>query len=194
MSMRTHFEKYKLVLIAGLFFVFVGCSLIVAFFSPSESYYFLVPPTLAFVFGTTILYFNLVGKKHTYYTFIGLLLTSAWLPLLLVSAQVIPYTMSEMWPIMVILSALMLIPLGFIRYGFLPISFVVSGCVLFGLGSIFLLFSLDIIKMSITAFVSKWWPMTFVVFGLLLIWLFFYTKKHEKENWVKSSDDYEDLS
>ncbi len=194
MCMRTHFEKYKLVLIAGMFFVVAGCSLIVAFFSPIESYSFLVPPTVTLVIGTIILYLNLVGKKHTYYTFIGLLLTSSWLPFLLVSAEVIPYSISEMWPIMVILSALMLIPLGYIRYGFLPISFVVSGCVLFGLGSIFLLFSLDIIEMSITAFVSKWWPMTFVVFGLLLIWLFFYTKKHEKETWVKNSDDYEDLS
>ncbi len=100
--------------------------------------------------------------------------------------------MTELWPIMVILSGLVLIPLGFIRYGFLPISFIVSAFVLFLLGFLFLLFSLNVIEMSITEFVSKWWPAVFIFFGLALIILFFYSKKHEQEKWVKSSEDFGD--
>ncbi len=192
--MKTHFEKYRLILILGLFFVVCGCSLIVAFFSPLDTYSFLFFPSAIILVGFAILYRSLLGKRHTYFVFIGLLLVSSWLFFLLFSSGILPYTVVEAWPILIILSALMLIPLGFIRYGFLPISFIVSACVLFVLGALFLLFSLDIIKMSITTFASRWWPMLFVFFGISLIWLFFYTKKHEHEKWIKNSDDYEDLS
>ncbi len=192
--MSSQFEKNKVILIVGLFFVIGGSSLLVAFFSPLETYSFLIFPTVVIVLGITMLYQNLTGKKHTYFTFIGLFLCSNWLLLLLVNSHIIPYSIGELWPIMIMLSALVLIPLGFIRYGFLPISFVVSGCMLFGFGIVFLLFSLDIISMSITTFAKRWWPMIFVVFGILLICLFFYSQKHKREEWVKNSDDYEDLS
>ncbi len=190
--MKTYFSQYKLFLFLGLFFVFAGFDLLVIFLSPNNNFLYLLVPNVFLLIGLFVLYLSLTGKRRTFFIFVGLLFCSSWLLLLLTSSRIIPYTLMEMWPVMVVLSGIMLIPLGFIRYGFLPISFFVSACMLFGLGIIFLLFSLDIIKMSITAFASQWWPLIFILFGISLIGLFFYTQKHEREKWVKNSDEFED--
>ncbi len=192
MDMKTYFEKSTYFLFLGLFFVFVGCNLLVVFLSPLTACTYLIGPNILLLIGLTILYVSLTGKRRTFITFVGLLLCSLWLLLLLTSSQIIPLTMVELWPIMLMLSGLMLIPLGFIRYKFLPISFIVCALALLCIGILFLLFSLNIIESSITDFASQWWPLIFIVFGLSLIALFFYTQKHEQEKWVKNSDDFED--
>ena len=191
--MKSHFEEHKLILIFGLVFVLVGTSLLVTFLSPVEDYSFLIFPSVLLIVGMIILYFALLGKRRLLPILIGLLLFSAWLFSLLVLAEVIPYTVDEVWPAMAILAGVMLIPVAYIRYGFLPITFVLSAIVLCVLGGTFLLFSLDIITMSFAQFASMWWPVLIIVCGVALICLFFYTRKHSKEVWVKDVEEDEDL-
>ncbi len=192
-SMRSHFEKYRLILIVGLVFVLAGTNLLVALLSPLDDFTFLILPSILLIVGIVILYFALLGKRRLFPILIGLLLFSAWLFCLLALAEVIPYTIEEFWPAMAILAGVMLVPIAFIRYGFLPITFLLSAIVLSSLGILFLLFSLDVIKMSFTEFASIWWPALIIVSGIALICLFFFTRKSFNDKWVKGVDDDEDL-
>lgn len=191
--MKSHFEKYRLVLIFGLVFVLLGTTLLVALLSPLDNYTFLVFPSILLIGGMVILYFALLGKRRLFPIIVGLFLFSAWLFFLLVLADVLPYSGDEVWPAMVILSGLMLIPIAYIRYGFLPITFLLSAVSFVVLGSLFLLFSLDIIDMPFTQFASMWWPALIIVCGLALIGLFFYTRKNSSEKWIKDLEEDEDL-
>ncbi len=189
--MKNHFEKHSLVL--GLVFVFGGISLLIAFLSPLENYSFFIFPSVLLIAGMIILYFALMGKRRLLPILIGLLLFSAWLFFLLVSAEIIPNTIEEVWPAMVILTGIVLIPVAYIRYGYLPITFVLSAIVLLVMGVTFLLFSLDIITMPFIQFASIWWPVLIIGCGIALICLFFYTRKHKKEDWAKDIEEDEDL-
>ncbi len=190
--MNTRIEKYAFMLALGLFFIFCGTTLLVMFLSPLETYSYLLLPTGVLVVGLVMLYLTLKGNKRAFFTFTGLFLCASWLLLLLVSAEIFDYSIYELWPIFVIISAIVLVPLGYIKYNFLPITLIVSAAVLAIVGITLLLFSLDIIKMSMTEFASQWWPLAIILFGFSLIMLFFYTQKHEREKWVKNFDDDED--
>ena len=191
--MKSHYEKYKLVLICGLVFVLGGINILIAQFSPLDGYSFLVVPSILLAIGIVIVYFSVLGKKSLFSLILGFLLFSAWLFFLLIFAELIPYSVSEFWPAMSIFIGAMLIPIAFIKYGFLPITFLLSAIVLVVLGGTFLLFSLDIIEMSFSEFASIWWPILIIAGGVALLSLFFYTRKHKKEVWIKDIEEDEDL-
>ena len=191
--MKNHFEKYRLVLILGFILVLVGITLLIAAISPAEDYSFLFFPSILLILGMIILYNALLGKRRLLPILIGLLLLSAWIFFLLVLAEVIPYTVTQVWPAMVILTGILIIPVGLIRYGYLPTTFILSTIFLCSLGITFLLFSLDIITMSFTKFASIWWPVLIIGSGIALICLFFYTRKNTKASWLKEIDEDEDL-
>ena len=67
---------------------------------------------------------------------------------------------------------------------------------LVGMGFVFLLFSLDIVKVSLREAAAAWWPVLFVLFGIGMIVLFFYSQ-HTNNVPAQQNDDfdeYEDIS
>ncbi len=196
--MEKIFLKHRTVLFIGLLFVVGGTQTLVALFSPLSLETYIVRPSIVLVVGLITLSNcfspKLTSQRKTFYQFVGILSTTAWLLFLLTDSNIIMLTMTEMWPIIVILSGIILIIVSFLHYRYIPISIILSALVLIVLGSMFSLFSFNIITLSFTDFASKWWPVLFILFGLGLIILFFYMQYHEKEKWIIDADDDEDIA
>ena len=79
-----------------------------------------------------------------------------------------------------------------IRFCKLQAFYIVPGITLTGLGLFFLCFSLDIISVSFAEFARMWWPLIFVVFGLVLIVLFLYMQKQKTPVLAEDSEDDEE--
>ncbi len=196
--MKMDLLNQRTVLLLGLLFIIGGTQSLVALFSPLELDTYIIRPSLFLFSGLITLFASFLSsvgnQRKSLYLFTGMLLSSLWLVFLLLDSQIIPYTMSQVWPVVVILSGVILLFVAIIRYRYLPISLLLSAIVLICMGVLFLLFSLNIVVESFTEFASRWWPMLFILFGLFLILLFIYMKHHEKEKWINDSYDDEDIS
>ncbi|MFI3256863.1 MAG: DUF5668 domain-containing protein [Spirochaetales bacterium] len=192
--MNTQWNKYKGFLALGLIFIFGGACLLIAFFSRTTGMTYIIFPIVLLLVGVFVLYQSLTGKRQTLFLFSGLLLNCTAFLFLLTGAEIIPYKMSEVWPIVVMLSGIILIVLRLIRNKSLSLSHTVAGLFLIGAGFVFMLFSLNIITISFVEFASKWWPTIFILFGLVLIALFIYMQKIDKNKVSQSLSDDEDIS
>lgn len=191
--MKTQWTKYKILLGIGLVFVFAGIFLLTFFASDIPIDMYILRPLIVLTFGGIILYQTLIGKRCLFFIFSSLFLCSIGLLFLLIDAKVIPYDLSQIWPVLVIISGILLLFLGYFRYRRFQISYTVLGATFATLGIVFLCFSLDIIKMSFTEFTQNWWPLVFVVFGIGLIVLFVYSQKKGQNFLFDDSDEDEDL-
>jgi hypothetical protein len=73
----------------------------------------------------------------------------------------------------VLFSGICLIASGFYGKRRLGISYMIPAVLLIVLGAFFLLFSTDIIQVTLSAFVAKWLPAGLILAGIALVVLFF---------------------
>lgn len=191
--MKTQWNKHKIFLVVGLIFIFGGILLLVFFSSALSLRMYIFRPLLLLTLGAITLYQTLIGKRRALFIFSGLFLSCIGLLFLLVDAKILPYTLLQIWPVMVILSGILFIPIGYFCHNRLQASYIVPGFALVGFGIVFILFSLDIITMPFSEFARYWWPLVFILFGILLIALFIYTQKNNKTFLFGDSDEDEDL-
>lgn len=186
------YNKNNTLLIAGIGLILGGILLLVHFSEAVLSGIYIFRFLLLSLIGSIVLYFALTGTKRAFFVFTGLFLCCTGLFLLLIDARLIPYTLHKIWPAAVVLSGILLFPSGYIRFRKLRAFYIVPGIMLTGLGLLFLCFSLDIIKQPFAVFASRWWPVSFIVFGFGLIILFTYTQKRKGPVLSEGSDEDED--
>ncbi|MGI5172400.1 hypothetical protein H0R92_02180 [Treponema sp. OMZ 840] len=188
-------DKNNILLAAGLLFIFGGILLLVHLTSDIFLGMYILRFLLFSVSGGIALYLALTGTKPAFFIFTGLFLSSCSLLFLITDARLLPYSLHEIWPLLVVLSGLFLFPAGYVRFRKLQAAYLVPGLTLTGLGFVFLCFSLDIIKISFADFARTWWPIIFIIFGLALVILFFYMQKQKQPVFCEDSedDDEEDL-
>ena len=80
--------------------------------------------------------------------------------------------MGRLWPVDVILSGLCLVATGLFKNHRLRTRYLFPGVGLCLMGTVFLLFSADIVKVSFYSVFRRWWPLLLVVLGLALVVLF----------------------
>lgn len=185
-------SKPDMLLAAGLIFALGGIILLISFLSALPFGSYALRPLVLLCAGGIISYFALRGTKRAFFVFIGLFLCCAGVLFLLIGARLIPYGLNKVWPFIVILSGVLLFPSGYIRFCKLQAFYIVPGITLAGLGLFFLCFSLDIISVSFAEFARMWWPLIFVVFGLVLIVLFLYMQKQKTPVLAEDSEDDEE--
>ncbi len=122
--------------------------------------------------GAVLLYLSIVVTHRALFFFLGLYLTTATFFTWLVSSGVIPPVMAGLWPLDVILSGICLIATGIFKKRRLHTRYLFPGLSLIVLGGIFLLFSLNIITMSLLAVFMRWWPVLLILLGFALVVLF----------------------
>ncbi len=177
---RILFSKpRKILLAAGLLLIGAGVllfglkeSLDVFSFIAFRAFFF-------FLVGGILFYRSMTGKKLSSLFFISLVILCNGFLIIAVDIGLIPYKLIQIWPVMVMLSGIMLVPTGIYKTGRVTSRFLVPAVMIFFMGVFFLLFSLDIIPVSFISFSAQWWPLFFILAGLFLVALFFYGKKKD---------------
>jgi hypothetical protein len=126
---------------------------------------------LPLVVGVWLLYRVWFLKAKPGYLFNGLVLLLGGAFTLLLSLGVLPvgYTLRELWPVYMGIIGVSLIPYGAQYRRAVRVSLLIPGLFLILLMTLFLLFSLSVVKEPLAEFVSKWWPLILIFMGLTLV-------------------------
>lgn len=123
---------------------------------------------LVVIIGAIFAVFAVKLNKKAIYFFIAAFFLQTGFFLFLSSLHIVPFSLSDFWPLFAVFAGLSLFIAGWHRFkSFKPrymvpsIAFVILGCVL-------LMFSLDLLPFSFSQFVMNWWPLLLVLAGLIL--------------------------
>ncbi len=153
---------------------------------------FALRPFFIILIGAICLYLGLAILKRGIYIFAGISATMIGSLSLLVEAHILPYRFSQIWPLAIIIFGLALLPAG-IYYFRRPRSiYLFPAITMILLGAIFMLFSLDIVKISLAAFFIRWWPLLLLISGILLLGIFFVQQIMKKDFPYMEDDSLED--
>ena len=119
-------------------------------------------------------------RKRSLYLFLAAFFIQVGIFILLSALRILPLPFSKIWPLISIFSGLALFPSGWHRYGAFKTNYIVSSLAFVLLGSVLLIFSLDMVSFSFAQFVIKWWPLIIVLTGLILVMLALATKDNQR--------------
>jgi len=168
----TRFAKSRgaarLSFIIGLFLMFLGSSFLIG--SPPE-----IPRAMVHVSfvllaaGAGFAVLALRISRRPLYLFFAALFLQVGLFLFLTAIGVVPIRFSGAWPLLSIFAGVALLPAGWHRYGTVRPSYVVLAAAFIVLGSLLLVFSLNMVGFSFAQFVLEWWPLLILAAGLVMI-------------------------
>jgi hypothetical protein len=116
-----------------------------------------------------------LNKRSLYLFFAAFFLLGGFF-LFLSTLKIIPVSFSRGWPLISVFAGLSLFPAGWHRYGKFRSHYVVPSLVFVVLGSVLMIFSLDLVSLSFTQFILYWWPLLVVLAGLVLVLISLGTK------------------
>ncbi len=186
----TEKELNYMLLFIGIMSIVFGLVLLISSPEiPSPALHY-IRPALVFIVGCFLLVRGFAAIRKAWIIFSGMFLTFVAIGMAFFYSGFSPYTLQELWPSLVVLSGLTLIPSGYYKYKTLHAAYIVPSSVLILMGLFFLLFSLNIIEETFLSFATKWWPLLFVFFGCFMIVFFTISQAkriHELSN-ANSSD------
>lgn len=181
-------QSLKLCLVFGLLLIIIGVSLVVLPFTNTTYIHYVIRPFIIFLIGSVGLYFTLIKRKNSAVFFLSSLCVLYSCFIVFIDSHIIEYSLMKMWPIIVIFAGVSLIFTNLYKWKKLTSSFTIPAIALCIMGVLFLLFSLDIIKIKFITAVTESLPFLIIIFGLILICLFFYVQYKEPK---QISDDKE---
>lgn len=137
--------------------------------------------SVSMVLGLVFAFLAIRLKKRSLYLFFAAFFFQIGLFLFLAALGLLPIPFSKSWPLVSVFSGVALFPAGWRRYGTLRSRYVVPSIVFLILGSVLMIFSLDMVPFSFTQFFIRWWPLFFVLSGLTLILVSLGTNKENGE-------------
>ena len=158
----------RLVFIIGLLFMFFGCAFLLGSLA-NISRSFVLISFFFVILGAGFAVLAIKLNKRSLYLFFAAFFLQVGLFLFLSTLEIIPIVFSRSWPLLSVFSGIALFPAGWHRYGIISIRYVVPSVAFIILGSILLIFSLDLVSFSLAQFVREWWPLLIVMWGLILI-------------------------
>ena len=145
----------NLLLAAGLLLIVLGLFLLVSV-STSATKVFSVRAIVMLALGTLGLFLALGITKNDVLVFMGLFCLLSGIFILFVDVHIIPYTLRELWPIIVIEAGVSLFPAGLYRLSRMRSVYLFPAISLVVLGILLLPFSLHIKNLSFAQFIGKW--------------------------------------
>jgi hypothetical protein len=128
------------------------------------------------LFGAFCAGFAIKLNKRSTYLFAAAFFLMIGIFLFLQAIRIIPVPFSQAWPLLSVFSGLALLPAGWRRYSGLSYRFLAPACAFVVLGCVMLVFSFDVVPFSFSHFILEWWPLIFVLCGLILILISLGTK------------------
>jgi hypothetical protein len=177
---------------AGLASVTAGILLFIAAFARFELGFSATFFAAINVFCALVLYRALTRHMKSWAVFLGIYGFLASLLFLLIFGNIILFSIKEFWPLLVLFCGVCLIASGFYGKNRLAISYMVPALLLIALGFFFLLFSTDIIQVTLSSFVAKWLPVGLVLTGIVLLLLFFFRAAIQRALFSQLQDDDSD--
>jgi len=128
-------------------------------------------PAILTVVGAVFLFKAFFRKARPSAVFVGLLLFLSGTFALLLSTGVLPedLTFEKLWPVLMGIVGVSLIPYGARYRRTTRVTLVIPGIILIVLMALFLLFSLKIVQQTFAEFFITWWPLVLVFMGVTLI-------------------------
>jgi hypothetical protein len=171
----------RIVFIIGFFLMFFGSAFLLG--SLSEASRLSVLVSFFFVIlgvGCAVLAIKL--NKRSLYLFFAAFFLLVGLFLFLSALSIIPFSFSQAWPLLSVFSGIALFPAGWHRYGAFRSRYVVPSIAFAALGSVLMVFSLDLVSFSFAQFMKNWWPLLVVLAGLILVLISLGTNNNTNNN------------
>ena len=122
-------------------------------------------PLPVIVVGVVQLLYVAVGRAKEGYLFSGFLLVLGGTGALIIVNGMAHMELSKGWPAFVTFTGLALVGFGLGRPASQRPSYQIPGIAFVVLSAFFFLFSLDLVGVTFSHFVTSWWPIIFVVLG-----------------------------
>jgi hypothetical protein len=190
----SRFPARGKLLAAGIASVTAGLLLFAVAFSKFDIAFSTVAPMAVLVVCGVVLYRAFMRRARSLNVFLGLYGFLCSLLFLLAGSGIFLFRLAEFWPLLVLICGVCLLASGFYGKKRLTISYMIPALLLIALGVFFLLFSTDIIQMTLSSFVAKWLPLGLVLTGIVLVILFFSAQAIPRGLVIKDeADDSDDL-
>ncbi len=164
------------ILAVGMFFIFIGILLVLAFAGNSPDFAFWSIPVVIFFTGMVFLYSYIAFSKTPFKLFVSLCLSFYGVFSLMLVFQLFLVGVEKLWPVFVLLTSVSLFAAARSTKKIFTINYDLPALLLFVLGSIFLLFSFDVIKIPLGQLALFICPVTLILAGTFLVILFFHRK------------------
>ena len=163
--------KSSILLAAGFLLVVTGMFLMVMM-SEHATRVFAARPVILFTLGLIFILTSVIFTNSGVFLYSGLFFAFSGIVFLLEDTHIVPYTMVELWPAIVICAGAALFPAGLYKLKRVRTIYLFPSILLILFGIIFLMFSIDVIKVSFYSFIARFWPVVIIFFGLALIVIF----------------------
>lgn len=173
MKFLTKNIKINIVLIIGLFLIFVGILLLTSCFAKNPQSVLLFRGVILFIVGALLLFVELMKSKKSWLMFVSVSLMLISVVIGMIDVGFLPFSVSDLWPTFVIIFGFTLILFSLYKFRQMKAVYFVPALVIIFFGIFFMLFSLGIIKVSFVSVASKLWPLLLVLCGGVLITIFF---------------------
>lgn len=172
----------------ALFVVGVLCCARLSFVAENRA--FPVQPIIWLSLGAVLL-FLVFGITRSSILLFFAIDSIVWGLITLFSSQgFIPFLYRHLWPLMLSTSGIALLSASAFKYHKVRSVFLFPSLAMVVLGGMFLPFSTHLIRMSFAEFISKTWPIFFLLVGTVMILLFF-LQKNAQESFPYMDDDDE---
>ena len=158
----------RFIFITGFLLMFLGSAFLIGSLMEISRTSILVS-FLLIILGINCAMFAIRLNRRSLYLFFAALFLQAGLFLFLYTMNIIPIKLSHAWPLFSIFAGIALFPAGWHRYGLFKASYIVPSAAFVILGSVLMVFALDLVSFSLAQFVRNWWPLLLVLSGLTLV-------------------------
>ncbi|MCL2192752.1 MAG: hypothetical protein FWB78_05080 [Treponema sp.] len=158
----------KLFFIIGVLLLFLGGTFLIG--SPPGISRVLVQ--IAFLLVAVGVGFAMIAVKisrRSLYIFLAGLFLQAGLFFFLSAIDAMPLGFARAWPLLSVFAGVAILPAGWHRYGAIRPNYVVLAAAFIILGSVLMVFSLDMVDFSFSQFILDWWPLLVVLAGIVLV-------------------------
>lgn len=131
------------------------------------------------IIGTMICTLAAIRTQKASHMFIGSLLVF-WGTLSILIRHVLPFTVSQWWPVYGIIAGLLLFGSGLFKYHKMKFGYAIPAVTLFCMGIWYSLFSFDILKVSFVSIAGTVGPIFMILVALLLVGFFLLQQKHKE--------------
>ena len=182
----------NMLLAIGVILIIVGLILISRFSAGQE---IPVGSILTMILGAVIFYVAMTLIHWAFLFYLGLLIFFLGLCMTFIFANVLPFGPEHLWPITVLLSGICLIFTCIFKHRKIRGVYLFPSILIEILGIIFLLFSMNVIKIPFSVFVAKWSPFVLIFSGVALVVVFFWQRNfndffpYDKDELYDSTDE-----
>ena len=126
---------------------------------------------LIVIIGALFAVFAIKLDKRSVYLFFAAFFILMGSFLFLSALQIIPFTISEGWPLLSVFAGLALLPARWRHYRTVSYRYLIPSLAFILLGCILLVFSFKMAPFSFKRFIITWWPLLLVIAGIILVLL-----------------------